>query len=541
MKQIWRHPRLWNILFLVLPVGYALAYAPYGINETDGGFLTGLAWQVLSGKTLYQEIVYVRPPLPVWLRTLELYWLPDTWAILGERWIFYLKVAVYSWMAAGVLAAPANRGMLAAFSFLLSVHCYPPVAWHTTDGILFGVFSIWLWHGFSGWRSGFLSGVAVFAALICKQSFYPFIVFWLILILWQDNRFRPTWRAGSAVTGLIFAVSLFAGNLYQHNILQNYLQLTGGAASIEQAVQHGILDYIRINPALLIASMILLGALMWARRKKQPKLTFVFWAGWLAALGTTYAWTIYSRQEFTVPFAQTRLLFWVAGLFIVFQRFWGKSAVGEFVILVTLMGLSWCASVSWGYNLPILLSTPWVYVGIMISRELYQDAYGLKKEPLATWIPFILLLLLFRYGYTFVYRDGNRQAMTEHMGDVFPQLTGIWSTAETIRLHQDLKQLTDRYGPVITVLPAFPQANYLTRTNPPLPLDWVVEREMGAGRLLVEQSLSVKTLVCLVQKSARDQIQSDPELDLCRQILQEGLVLEETEFFLVIRPVAATN
>ena len=56
---------LFKWLFFSLLAAYCLCYAPYGVNETDGGFVTGLAWQTLQGKTLYGDVVYVRPPLPV--------------------------------------------------------------------------------------------------------------------------------------------------------------------------------------------------------------------------------------------------------------------------------------------------------------------------------------------------------------------------------------------------------------------------------------------------------------------------------------------
>src|SRR5262245_43862172 len=105
--------RYWKWLFFGLIPAYCLVYAPYGINETDGGFLTGLAWQVLSGKELYRDVVYVRPPLPVWLRAGELLLLPEQWAILGERCIFYLKVGAYAWLGASTLIHGQRRWILA--------------------------------------------------------------------------------------------------------------------------------------------------------------------------------------------------------------------------------------------------------------------------------------------------------------------------------------------------------------------------------------------------------------------------------------------
>ncbi|MBK8426456.1 MAG: hypothetical protein IPL27_11035 [Lewinellaceae bacterium] len=167
--------RTYPFLFFAIVLAYCLLYAPYGINETDGGFLSGLGWQALSGKTIYQDIVYVRPPLPVWLRALEIQLLPEAWSVLGERYIFYFKVALYTCLASDLLAKGSFRWVLAMFGFVVSVHTYPACAWHTIDGILFSVLALWLYA--KGSRTGsVLAGIALGAALLCKQSFFPLLV-----------------------------------------------------------------------------------------------------------------------------------------------------------------------------------------------------------------------------------------------------------------------------------------------------------------------------------------------------------------------------
>ncbi|MEN9415215.1 MAG: hypothetical protein RLZ62_1519, partial [Bacteroidota bacterium] len=164
----------WRALFFALLPAYCVIYAPYGVNETDGGFLTGLAWQVLNGKLLYQDIIYVRPPLPVLLRALELKLLPETFSELGMRWIFYLEVWLFAYMGARLLAKGNRMWLIAVFGFIISAHNYSPKSWHTTDGIFFATLSAFLllgekrtlWQALGG-------GMAVFAAMLCKQSFYP--------------------------------------------------------------------------------------------------------------------------------------------------------------------------------------------------------------------------------------------------------------------------------------------------------------------------------------------------------------------------------
>jgi len=533
--------RLWPWLFFAIVAAYCLLYAPFGINETDGGFLSGLAWQVLCGKTLYADIVYVRPPLPVWLRALELYLLPEHLAVLGERWIFYLKVAAYSWLGAAVLAQGAYRWQLAAFAFVLSVHCYPPAAWHTTDGLLFGALAIWCGSNVAGWRGGFFSGLFLVATLLCKQSFYPMA---LLLALplpprtpnvteahrGPENTER---RGGISAGAFLLGAGAFAAYLFSQNLLDPYWAMTTSATSSGQALQHGVLDYFRIQPVLAGLTVLLLAPAGWFWwKKKHRQITFGLWVLWLAVLAGSYAWAIAERQEFTAPFAQTRLLFWVAVGYGAWQHH--SQLKTQHSKLLPALALCWCASVSWGYNLPVLFAVPWAYTALEISRTLFAAAFPQKRAGWWRIAAFFALLVLFRWGYAWVYRDGPRAAMTEHLGDIFPKISGIYSSPETAALYRDLADLTRRYGPNIKTLPAFPQANFLTGTRPPLPLDWVVEREMGAGRTLVEAEQARTPIIFLVEKTFAEKLQNDPEMALANRIFTNGKVVEETQFFWVL-------
>ena len=560
-------PLRWSF-FGVLVLFYCLTYAPYGVNETDGGFLTGLAWQVLNGKMLYQEVVYVRPPLPVWLRCLELQVLPAEWAVLGERCCFYLKIAGYSFLGASVLSTGWTKWWLTLFGFVVSVHCYPAAAWHTTDGILFGVLAVYLakfpqrvpplGQGKVSQAAsirvaarsivpGLLSGMAIALALGCKQSFYPLLLFFLIAPY-------PTPRARYwSIVGFLLVVILFFTYLFKYNLLSNYLTMTNGATSGGQAFQHGIKDYFRIQPVLAIGSaIILLAGLFLGRKGGYTKFLPYCWFAWLLFLTGVYVYAIHQRQEFTIPFAQSRLLFWVAAGYTLFEGwrqrvYLPKNALSGTPLvfaLASLLLVSWCASISWGYNLPILFATPWVFVAMVISRNLWADAFPRHKGHLAAGIGLAALLGVFRYAYEFVYRDGRRSEMTADMGAVFPKLRGIRSSETSVALYRDLKTLTAKYGPGVKTLPSFPQAAYLTGIPPVLPLDWVVEREMGTYRAVVLAALTEKKPILLIEKPYGAQVNEsvesgnkpDPEWRLTRQMLKQGQLLEETRYCWVIRP-----
>ena len=208
-----REKKLWKTLFFSLLAFYCCYYAPYGVNETDGGFLTGLAWQILQGKRLYGDILYVRPPLPVWLRSLELLLLPDHWATIGERCIFYLKVGAYSWMGASILTESSRRWVLATLGFVISVHCYPPMAWHTTDGILFAVSGIWCAIKIRRTWGVVPATAAIFAAVLCKQSFYALPAAFILLLAFDRGRRAAGW----GIASLLLLTILFFSYLNKKN------------------------------------------------------------------------------------------------------------------------------------------------------------------------------------------------------------------------------------------------------------------------------------------------------------------------------------
>jgi hypothetical protein len=541
---------IWKPLFFLLIGGYCLYYAPYGINETDGGFITGLAWQVLSGKIMYQEIAYVRPPMPVLLRAGELLILPDQWAILGERWIFYMKVGLYSWLAASILTSGTRRWLLACIGFLVSAHNYPAAAWHTIDGITFSVLGWWLLLGSFPAEKPMemavpatgrvvLAALAIFCATLCKQSFYPQpLVFAGVLFLYQE---RKTWMTGLLTLALSYGA--YFGFLSFKGILPDYFRYTAGATTRSLALEHGLLDYFHIKPILVLLSAALLIPAGWLMTKatnqgdRRSPMAFYLWLTWLAALIGSYAWAIHANQGYTIPFAQSRLLVVLSFIFMAWAWYSGFWNYARTLRVKVLLILSWCTAISWGFNLPILFIVPCLYILLAISDWLLNNSapeFFRKYAALGAICSVISLAAVFRYAYEFVYRDGRRSEMTVSMGAIFPPLSGIYSDQETASLYLDLKQLTARYGPNFKTLPSFSQASFLCRSYPPLPLDWVVKRENNGLDDVLLQQLKARRPVLFIEKHYGQQLETDPEMPFTRMCMARGRVLEETPHFLVI-------
>ncbi|MDX2133802.1 MAG: hypothetical protein SFV52_03420 [Saprospiraceae bacterium] len=522
---------------LILPallLFYGFAYAPFGINETDGGFLTGLAWQVLQGKILYTEVLYVRPPLPVWLHAAYLWLAPDTWAMLGERWLFYLKVMLYCWWGCGVLWRGLDRVWTTAFAFVLSAHNYPAAAWHTIDGIFFAALGLYAYFRGRGAASGLFAGACLAAAALCKQSFYPLIpVFLLLLLLSGVCDARNRW----ALTGMLGMFTATGVVLQQQHALSAFWALTQAAAGAGDALQHGVLDYFRLHPAVLAGSA-LVG--VWAFRSKNP------WGMPLLAgfLVLTFLGQVLQHRDFVVPRSQIRVLFWLAAGALVWQLWQCRRLDADLLKPASLLAIAWCSAVSWGYNLPVLFAVPLIW-GVssaecgmrnaewnVLSAECGMRNAEWNVRYTAIWVA---LVVVFGVALRYVYRDGPRSHMTVHLGAVFPRLAGIYSSATTADLYRDLADLHRRYGDRFAVLPAFPQAGYLCDTRPLLPLDWVVTRETGGRADLLEKTAAQENPYFFVEKSWSNRLNTDPELAFTRHITQQATLIETTTHFYVYR------
>jgi hypothetical protein len=453
-------------------------------------------------------------------------------------------LGLYAWLAASILTTGSRRWLLACIGFLVSVHNYPAAAWHTIDGILFSVLGWWLLlgslseQGRTVWTAPpagrlILASIAIFGATMCKQSFYPQpLVFLTALMLMRD---RKAWWYAAATLAICY--SLFFGYLQLHGILPDYFRYTAGATTSGLALEHGLLDYFKIKPILVFITAILLVPAILLVRSKHSAWSFYLWCGWLAALAGSYAWAVHTNQDYTAPFAQSRLLVVLSFLFGAWAFGTNLRSRAELYRFGCLLILSWCAAISWGFNLPILFLLPSLYLLLEITDWLTNAAApALAKQyaPVGAVFSIVVLLGVFRYAYSFVYRDGPRSQMTESMGQIFPSLSGIYSDKETAELYLDLKKLVAKYGANFKTLPSFSQASFLCHSYPPLQLDWVVKRENNGLDQVLYQQLVLKKPVLLIEKHYGQQLETDPEMLFARTCLYKGKILEETPHFWVV-------
>ncbi len=526
--------RLYQLGFWVLLLGYIIFYAPYGINDTDGGFITAYGWRILQGELPYVDFIYVRPPLSIYWRSLELWLLPDHLEIIAERVGFYLKIGLYSWLAAAILLRSSGRWLVAGLGFILSVHNYPAAAWHTIDGIFFSVLAFWC---LFNWRRGLIvASICVFLAMACKQSFYPLLPLFLLIV----GLYRG-WRALliALVTwlgcfGLAWGVAQYAG------VWPDLVQQITASTSSGQALERGLYDYFRLDVRLWGLILLVL-PFWWLRRRRWLNAAM---AGFVLALCGSYCYSIYQNETFTAPVGQSRLLFLIAlayGSFSLFQllrqqgsKVFRSSALHPYLQFFSLLGISWMAAISWGYNFPILFSAPLVF-----------GCYWMVKERAAPWlhvpgglwhgILVIVLVSTFRFAYEYVYRDGQRADLNMELSIVFPKLKHIYSDPQTFEKYRELKQLRQKYGDRFKTMPSFPLSNYLTETTSPLAIDWVFNSETNGQNEKLYERINARDIHFFIEREAIPTIKNNGKYEVSKYILDNLERIDETRYFYVYK------
>ncbi|MCL2123763.1 MAG: hypothetical protein FWH34_06690, partial [Desulfovibrionaceae bacterium] len=244
----------WGLIALFLI--YAVCYAPYGMDTTDFGFFYGYPWRLLQGQVPYRDFYFITPPAALYWHAFWLSITPDEIAVLAGKLGFLAELAAAAWMGALYLARIFDcermglpLPLLAALGFVWGVHSFPPMPWHTVDGVFFGSAS--LLAGISGWPV--LAGICAGASMLTKQSYFfvPFAT--AIMVFSCRSRKR---EALFCLIGTTLALSMHYAVLRHFGAWEAFHAQTTGQLDVNEALKAGIFIYIaqnRLLPGLAFA------------------------------------------------------------------------------------------------------------------------------------------------------------------------------------------------------------------------------------------------------------------------------------------------
>ncbi len=533
--------------FALVVLTVLLTLAAYAVNgqhayyPTDDGWILAYAWRVLDGQIPYRDFVYERTPLSplihaTWLR------LPDGWQFPAGRLAFYFEIAASAVLPAlwavtsGRIGLSPQLLVFTGIGFALAVHNFPPMPWPTVDGVFFSsggltalLFSL---RGSPARRGAWLaaSSALVALAVLSKQTFAPLAV---LLVAYAAVEAAPSrsWYllAAAAVPGLVLAagtavalaandaLAAFAQQLSvaSENVYVTKTPPEGLVAQMPQFLLDlwipGFKAYFRAFILGFGAVAFALGVLLAVGRNAAVTGRFaraveigayasyaLFPVSLLALLVPPYA-------SFNVLQAGQQVFWLVAGIAIVevwrYTRLPQEPGHEGPVLLVGVLALSWCASLSWAYQSPILgLGASGLIVHLWLPRESWRvDRLAIPAAALCVLGAFALL------NYLHPYSDEPRSRHVADLGSVYPRFGHLYTNAANAARFQELKDLSTRWatesGSRFVVMPNYPLIYFLSGTRNPLSVDWFLEHEYRGNEERLLRELNGSRPVVLIERT----------------------------------------
>lgn len=439
-----------GVLFVVVAGTVAhLVLSRHGFSPTDEGFILAGARRLLAGQVPHRDFVSVRPTLSLALHVPDLLLGRDR-CLLVSRWVFWLEMATISWLWSGLLDVP-NRVPLAVVAFVLSAQLFPAMAWHTVDAILLATAGIVLLPSVIGY-------LLVGAAVLCRQNFALLIP--VVALVTREPAAASMLAPAAAYVVWVAACGGWRDLVAQ---LASY-----GA---RQAFRVGVLGYVNRWSILGLALGIAVVAI-------GPGL-------WWLALPPLAALPLLSGARVDIA------------AFAVFAAAAGVVAYDPRPVLVLLVALAWCSSLSIGYPWPALLLGPLALLTVRAG----------VPEPLAWGVAAVTAILVVIARRRHPYRDRPVAQLHRPLGDVLRGGRGIRVSEPVYRMLGDLQQATARFaaeGRHYAVVPE-PAAHWMRSEQPnPLSSDWPQDTELSSAALrsrLASELAGLVPLDVLLQKS----------------------------------------
>jgi len=526
---------------------YAVLWARIGLETADGGYVLSYSWKIVHGEIPYRDFVYTKPPLTLYLHSIPLAIGGDYSLYLG-RLLAIAQMALYSWLGVIILlrrtghdTSSALTPICTALAFILSVHNFPIMGWHTTDAVFFSVLSVYAVER----NRAILSGVLLLLALLCKQNFAVLVPIALLLA------YAAGWSSVLRfVLGLIISAIVFLGLVALAGAFAPMLELLTSTGSSGDVIEAGFLSYLRVITSKWVLIALVLSALgYWLARRVadgRQALGFAYALLVLCAFAQLVRAVVVSLSApppgFQFFLASNMLWLTALAMFIGYfaLRSTRKSAPDEEGVLQTagplamLFAIAWASSISWGYKIPALFSVP-----LALPLVLF-----LPRERAKTVILALAGVALLVFGIARAYPFGDPYEEHSRIDTFVPApaaLQGerlITTSPFNAAKLAEMELLSDRFKDrKMIVLPDLSLFSILTGRASPLPLDWPSNAELPAARRPgVIQAMCTENVLVLVERSKALLLQSRPpgdrfQSDVTRAVLSRWRLAGRSAYY----------
>ncbi len=389
-----------------------------------------------------------------------------------SRYVVWLQLACIGWCMTKVIlrSSSAVVGKLETFLFavcacLFSTNTFPPMAWHTTDGIFFVACGMFLLVQTQKPAQKCAGYFLIALAYLCKQNFL--VIAPAVLFLFHDWKKFRYWFA-VMLPGLLYTAFLFFTGGLPSAVTQILTQT--------EFIDVGIKTYYT-NRALYfgIASGFIAIALL-TRQRKQSKQNAVL-PGLLCIVLfclPLFVYTVHLVYNIQTKFPTFFLFGTCVGCLIASKALGVQKAIDVRVVFVIVL-LAWASSISKGMNYPCLVAGPlsvilMVYIAIT-CRALTANQH--TRVPINRVVLILLLgLLLPCYSYArqqYVWFDSPAKYLQHPLRGVLPGAAGIKTNERAYAVLNDLQRAIEKTGGHYSIMPYF--CGYWAKALPKNPID----------------------------------------------------------------------
>ncbi len=448
-----------------------MLYTPYGLENGDMGSIFGISWSMYNGYIPHVDFYYIKPAFPPYFHSLFLY-LTEDYAYLLNRGFYYVQVFSFAWLSVAIIRPyfssinAKTSYFLAALAAIITIHNYPPMPWNTIDGVFFTVIGLYILLKKESWYWIAIAALCISLGVLSKQSFYFMPIFITSYLIWIKKFKKLTLFIAF---GLGFALA-FIGILFSLGAWESFIAQTFSFTSGGSFLEAGFKNYLRAFWQHLPFVLLIIGLFLVFKRYLSASLGLLLAGGLLAG----YLLLLFMGEDsyHTVKAWVFQVWFLLAVLLVLFKLF--KTKKQGFVLLLLLLSLSWCASISNGFKTPISYAVALVISLFVFFMETHKGGFN---RSIGYGI-LALFLGTFYYGYQTIYNDSNRSELNYAMGDSFKRLKGIKSDLATYNQYNELKTLSTKYSN-FTILPSMTLGHYVTNTKNPIGVDWVFNHHLA--------------------------------------------------------------
>lgn len=489
----------------VVLVAAVWAFASIGFNPTDDGLIVAQASRLLGGGSPHLDVTSPRPLGSPLLHTVDV--LLPTPVLFTSRAIALLEFLAIAALSVRLLrAVPMARWGVAEVAltitaFVVNLHTFPLLSWHTVDGLLVGLVALVVVQ--RGGERGSLRWIAVGAFLagcapLIKQSFAPVPVLVAAWVCWQYWPKRDDNDAvGWVKLGAALAVSVVPGLAY---VLWVALTSSVSAAMDQMLATSGVnaREGLGASTSVIVfgdlAALALFAIIYWRRRAGSgpdrapmpPAVRVVVGAVAVLLVGAAIQTTWSGGLLYTETWGET--LWWLA---LFSALVWTVVSEELDVASIALLGFAWMASLSWGYPVPNLMGGSLLMVVLARCGQTLHTVVPSELEPRfrplamvgAGLLAVALVTTSLDVRRTTVYRDLPAAEQNVDLGDISHAARGVRTNETTAAYLREIQECMAKYpARHLAVLPDNPVVPLLLSRTNPLPLDWWYPLEIPVDR-----------------------------------------------------------